>query len=100
VSPSEQFQPSCGPSGVEVGTSATDVIRGRQTGSSDCTSPWFAGLTCDHLFADCPNRMKAETTLRRAGWWSTGSNRIDPHGTDVCGMCLYRHGRLMHKGMR
>jgi hypothetical protein len=67
-----------------------------------CTSPWFAGLSCDHLFADCPNRMRAEKELRRAAWWSTGSEGrfgadIDPHGTDICGMCLYRHDRTMHK---
>lgn len=68
-----------------------------------CTSPWFAGLTCDHLFADCPNRARGEVELRKAGWWNTGTSGhhlspdIDPHGGEVCGLCLHRHNRKAHR---
>ena len=67
-----------------------------------CTSPWFAGLTCDHLFADCPNRTRGEAELRRWGWWGVGTDHpratpdIDPHGEFVCGMCLHRHNQREH----
>ena len=51
---------------------------------SECRTPWFAGLTCDHLYADCPNRTRAEATLRAWGWWNLGPGAIgahlDPHG--------------------
>jgi hypothetical protein len=62
-----------------------------------CRSPWFAGLTCDHLYADCPNRMRGETELRRVGWWDLGGDEIDVHGTDVCGLCVHRHNRTHHE---
>jgi hypothetical protein len=73
---------------------------------SDCTSPWFAGHTCDHLYADCPNRTRAEASLRRYGMWDVGtatsdfSGSIDPHGTDVCGVCLHRHNQREHNAKR
>jgi hypothetical protein len=63
-----------------------------------CTSPWFGGLTVDHLFADCPNRIKAENQLRWCKWWDLGGPAIDPHGLDVCGMCRHRHNRKEHAG--
>ena len=64
---------------------------------SECVSPWFAGLICDHLFDNCPNRARGEDELRRVGWWSVGGDDIDPHGTDVCGLCLHRHNRAAHQ---
>lgn len=68
---------------------------------SACASRWFAGLTCDHLYADCPNRTRAEKTLRWCGWWDVGSsdptNTVDPHATDICGLCVHRHNRSEHK---
>lgn len=65
-----------------------------------CTSPWFAGLTVDHLYADCPNRQRGLPELARFGWDELGGGRIDPHGTDVCGMCRHRHDRAAHPGVR
>ena len=56
---------------------------------------WFAGLTCDHLYADCPNRTRAEVTLRRCGEWDMHGVGIDPDGSDVCGMCVHRYRRDM-----
>lgn len=71
----------------------------------ECSSGWWAGHTCDHLYPDCPNRTKAEETLRQCGWWDVGSEKpaavtksIDPHGGDVCGLCLHRHNRSHHQG--
>lgn len=70
---------------------------------SDCTSDWYAGFTCDHLYADCPNRTRNEAALRHYGEWFIGSHKpdaiskaTDPHGGDVCGMCLHRHNRTVH----
>jgi hypothetical protein len=57
---------------------------------------WFAGLTVDHLYADCPNRVSAKTALLRAGYWNLGGGGADPHGSDICGMCVHRHGRAQH----
>ena len=65
-----------------------------------CTTRWYAGLTCDHLYADCPNRTKAEKTLRWCGWWGIGGPDIDPHDTDVCGLCVHRHNRTQHRATR
>lgn len=71
-----------------------------------CRSPWYAGLTCDHLFLDCPNRTRAEAELRRCGWWETGAHGdclhvfVDVHGGDICGMCLHRHNRSAHPKIR
>lgn len=55
---------------------------------------WFAGLTCDHIYANCPNRTRAEKSLRECGWWDIGGvSGFDPHGTDVCGLCVRRYDR-------
>lgn len=55
---------------------------------------WFAGLTVDHLYADCPNRTKAEASLRESGLWDSGNEGgIDPLGDLVCGMCQHRYLR-------
>lgn len=57
---------------------------------------WFAGLTCDHLYADCPSRTRAEASLRECGWWdvrNAGGWGVDPHGGDVCGLCVHRFDR-------
>lgn len=66
--------------------------------SEVCTSAWFAGLTCDHLYANCPNRKRGEAELRRAGWWDLGGKTgLRVHGSDVCGLCVHRHNRTEHK---
>ena len=31
--------------------------------SETCTSVWFAGLTCDHLYVDCPNRRRGKEAV-------------------------------------
>ena len=64
---------------------------------SGCDSPWFAGLSCDHLFADCQARSRASVTLEDWGWWDVCGSSVDPHGSDVCGLCLLRHNRLSHQ---
>lgn len=61
-----------------------------------CTLPWFGGLTVDHLYADCPSRMRGEKTLREFNWWGLSGPALDPHGTDVCGLCVRRHNREQH----
>lgn len=53
-------------------------------------SDWWAGLTVDHLFADCPNRTRAEASLRACRWWDVAGWGIDPLGSDVCGLCRHR----------
>lgn len=67
--------------------------------SDECWVGWFHGLACDHLYADCPSRRRAETQLRRAGWWfdEPRTIRLDAHGGDVCGLCLHRHNRTHHR---
>lgn len=62
-----------------------------------CVTQWFAGLTCDHIYADCPNRKRGLSELVRANWDQVGGDDLDPHGTDVCGLCLHRHNRKTHK---
>jgi hypothetical protein len=67
---------------------------------SACLSPWWAGLTCDHLYADCPSRKLGEDTLRQCGWWELNPETrslLDPHGADICGLCLHRHNRSQHR---
>lgn len=66
--------------------------------TATCTSPWFAGLTCDHLYSDCPNRQRGLAELERCGWGELGGEGLDPHGTDVCGLCVHRHNRTTHQG--
>lgn len=63
---------------------------------SDCVVPWFGGVTKDHLYDDCPSRKRGLPELERVGWDRLGGDAIDPHGTDVCGLCLHRHNRKEH----
>jgi len=51
---------------------------------------WWAGVTVDHLYEDCPSRARAEATLRAWDEWDMCSEGIDPLGTDVCGLCRRR----------
>lgn len=62
-----------------------------------CTMPWVSGLTVDHLYTNCPSRVRSLPELVRFGW-DFGGDAIDPHGTDVCGLCLHRHNQRDHKG--
>lgn len=65
---------------------------------SECVTTWVGGLTCDHIYADCPNYRRGLPELAAYGWDTLGGNGLDPHGTDVCGMCLHRHNRKYHRG--
>jgi hypothetical protein len=57
-------------------------------------SPWYPGLTCDHIYDDCPNYRRALPTLRRYGDdWVGGHPGVDPYDQDTCGMCAYRWKR-------
>lgn len=64
---------------------------------SACVTPWYAGLTCDHIYADCPNRQRGLDELTRAGWDDVGGDVLDPHGLEVCGLCRWRHNQTTHK---
>lgn len=48
---------------------------------------WWAGLTVDHLYADCPARTRSLPELAASGWDTIGGTGLDPDGTDVCGWC-------------
>ncbi len=63
----------------------------------DCTSRWYGGLTVDHLYDDCPNRQRGLPELTRCGWGDIGGEGIDPHGTDICGLCRHRHNQTHHR---
>lgn len=45
---------------------------------------FFMGVGVDHLYADCPS-------LR--GRKRKGVGTVDPHGTDICGLCVRRWNR-------
>lgn len=51
-------------------------------------SPWWLGLTVDHLYPNCPGRLAAIPELERTRFSEVGSGEIDPEGGDVCGICL------------
>jgi hypothetical protein len=74
----------------DLRVAATDDAPG---GGQVSTHPWFRGLTSDHLYADCPSRIRSEKSLRLDGCWDVGGDNIDPHGGDVCGMCVARYDR-------
>jgi hypothetical protein len=61
----------------------------------DLVSPWYPGLTCDHIYDDCPNRQRGLATLQRHGddWVGGDLFSLDPLGEDVCGMCAHRWKR-------
>lgn len=66
---------------------------------SECRVPWWLGLTCDHLYEDCPNRQRGLAELRKYDWDGQGRGLYDPHDPndiDLCGMCRYRHNRKHH----
>jgi hypothetical protein len=50
--------------------------------------PAWMGLTVDHLYEDCPIRVRSLPELRRCGWDGQCSDQVDPHGTDLCGWCV------------
>lgn len=66
---------------------------------TDCVTTWHRGLACDHIYGNCPGLRRGEPELRRAGWWDEEPRprTLDPHGTDVCGLCLHRHNRAEHR---
>jgi len=51
-------------------------------------SPWWLGITVDHLYETCPARMRSEGELRRVGWWKVGLGELNTDEGDVCGICL------------
>lgn len=63
-----------------------------------CTVPWFGGATVDHLYADCPNYLRGRPEMVHVGWGDVAGDAIDPHGTDVCGLCRHRHNQTVHGG--
>lgn len=50
-------------------------------------SPWWLGVTTDHLREDCPARVRSLPTLQRHGWDGEGFGTVDPDDADVCGWC-------------
>jgi hypothetical protein len=50
-------------------------------------SPWWLGLTCDHVYEDCPVRHRSLPELERVGWSGPGRGGLDVDGTGVCGWC-------------
>lgn len=50
-------------------------------------SPWWLGLTVDHLYENCPGRVASIPELERVGWTTIGSGEVDAEGTDICGIC-------------
>lgn len=67
---------------------------------SECLSGWYRGVTCDHVYDDCPARQRGKPEMVRVGWWGDEqitSIPLDVHGTDVCGLCVRRHNRTTHR---
>lgn len=55
------------------------------------TAAWveaWMGLSVDHLYEQCPSRVRSMPRLERWGWAKKCSDLIDPLGTDVCGTCV------------
>jgi hypothetical protein len=63
-------------------------------------SPWWMGLTVDHLYEACPTRLRSLPELERYGWATVGRDGLDPDGTDVCGWCVrvWRAQQRSHSG--
>jgi hypothetical protein len=60
---------------------------------TDCAiSPWYLGDTCDHIYANCPNRLRSKEYANRG----PGVGTIDPLDADTCGMCAHRWKRKNH----
>lgn len=51
-------------------------------------SPWWMGVTVDHLYEQCPARTVSLGTLKRYGWNRVGRGEVDTDGGDLCGTCL------------
>ncbi len=51
----------------------------------------YKGYTCDHLFVDCPSLARV-TDAAKARWGIGGrlQGGINPFGSDVCMICVYR----------
>jgi hypothetical protein len=56
-------------------------------------SPWYQGITVDHLYPHCPARVRALPELTREGIALPRHTGLNPNGTDVCGWCtnLWNH---------
>ncbi len=52
----------------------------------------FVGVTVDHLYRDCPALTRAIDAYRygRPVVGDRCVDRVDPEGTDVCGLCHRR----------
>lgn len=53
-----------------------------------CVSPWYQGLTLDHIYPQCPGRVRSLPELVREGTARPCRTALDPEGGDVCGWCL------------
>jgi hypothetical protein len=51
-------------------------------------TPWWMGISVDHMYEECPARQRSEPELKRTGHQLVGSGWLDPEDTDVCGWCL------------
>lgn len=76
---------------VVVGTPDT-----REGPMNAASAECWSGVTVDHLYEDCPNRRRGEATMRRWGLWFKCVGEVDPHGTDLCGLCVHRYDRSAH----
>lgn len=63
---------------------------------SECSVQWFGGATVDHIYENCPAYKRGRAAMEACGWDRIGGDDLDPHGTDVCGLCLHRHNRADH----
>lgn len=48
----------------------------------------WIGVHVDHLYPNCPS-LRGEP--------KKAITQVDPHGTDICGMCLHRYNRTEAK---
>jgi hypothetical protein len=56
--------------------------------AASTVSPWWLGLTSDHVYENCPGRRRGLPELAKAGWDGPGRGSLDPEAGDVCGWCL------------
>lgn len=54
----------------------------------EAESEFWIGLACDHLYENCPLRIRSLPSLKLYGWDNKGRGTVDVFGTDICGWCL------------
>jgi hypothetical protein len=55
-------------------------------------TPWYPGLTCDHIYDNCPNRQQGLRSDPDYPRW-IGTVGLDPLDPDTCSMCRHRWKR-------